>query len=106
MAMTDTEKLNKLMTMLDDDVSTNVANTFLEAAEKAVINLAFPFGDGSEVMPEKYEEEQIEIAAYLISKRGAEGEVTHTEGGVTRTYESADLPLALRTRITPKAGGF
>ena len=106
MAMTDTEKLNKLMTMLDDDVSTNVANTFLEAAEKAVINLAFPFGDGSEVMPEKYEEVQIEIAAYLISKRGAEGEVTHTEGGVTRTYESADLPLALRTRITPKAGGF
>ena len=106
MAMTDTEKLNKLMTMLDDDVSTNVANTFLEAAEKAVINLAFPFGDGTEVMPEKYEEVQIEIAAYLISKRGAEGEVTHTEGGVTRTYESADLPLALRTRITPKAGGF
>ena len=106
MAMTDAEKLNKLMTMLYDDVSTNVANTFLEAAEKAVINLAFPFGDGTEVMPEKYEEVQIEIAAYLISKRGAEGEVTHTEGGVTRTYESADLPLALRTRITPKAGGF
>lgn len=106
MAMTDTEKLNKLMTMLDDDVSTNVANTFLEAAEKAVINLAFPFGDGSEVMPEKYEEVQIEIAAYLISKRGAEGEVSHSEGGVSRTYESADIPLALRTRITPKAGGF
>ena len=106
MAMTDTEKLNKLMTMLDDDVSTNVANTFLEAAEKAVINLAFPFGDGTEVMPEKYEEVQIEIAAYLISKRGAEGEVTHTEGGVTRTYESADLPVALRSRITAKVGGF
>lgn len=106
MAMTDAEKLNKLMTMLDDDVSTNVANTFLEAAEKAVINLAFPFGDGSEVMPEKYEEVQIEIAAYLISKRGAEGEVSHSEGGVSRVYESADIPLALRTRITPKAGGF
>lgn len=106
MAMTDAEKLNKLMTMLDDDVSTNVANTFLKAAEKAVINLAFPFGDGKEVMPEKYEEVQIEIAAYLISKRGAEGEVSHSEGGVSRTYESADIPLALRTRITPKAGGF
>lgn len=106
MAMTDAEKLNKLMTMLDDDVSTNVANTFLEAAEKAVINLAFPFGDGTEVMPEKYEEVQIEIAAYLISKRGAEGEVSHSEGGVSRTYESADIPLALRARITPKAGGF
>lgn len=106
MAMTDAEKLNILMTMLDDDVSTNVANTFLKAAEQAVINLAFPYGDGTEVMPEKYDQVQIEIAAYLISKRGAEGEVSHSEGGVSRTYESADIPLALRTRITPKAGGF
>ena len=104
--MSTSEKRNKLMTMLDGDVSVEIADTYLELAEKAVLNLAFPFGNGTETMPEKYEEVQIEIAAYLISKRGAEGEVTHTEGGVTRTYESADLPLALRTRITPKAGGF
>ena len=106
MAMTDAEKLNKLMTMLDDDVSTNVANTFLKAAEKTVINLAFPFGDGSEVMPEKYEEVQIEIAVYLVNKRGAEGETIHVEGGTHRHYESADIPVALRQRITPQVGGF
>lgn len=106
MAMTDAEKLNILVTMLDDDVSTNTANTFLKAAEKAVINLAFPYGKGDEAMPEKYEYEQIEIAAYFINKMGAEGEIAHTEGGTTRTYESADIPVALRARITPKVGGF
>ena len=104
--MSTSEKRNKLMTMLDGDVSVEIADTYLELAEKAVINLAFPYGKGDEVMPEKYEYEQIEIAAYFINKMGAEGEITHTEGGTTRTYESADIPVALRARITPKVGGF
>lgn len=106
MAMNNEEKRNKLMAMLDDNVSVNTANTYLEAAEKAIINLAFPYGDGKETMPEKYEYEQIEIAAYFINKMGAEGEISHSEGGTTRTYESADIPTSLKARITAKAGGF
>ena len=106
MAMNNEEKRNTLMAMLDGNVSVNTANTYLEAAEKAVINLAFPFGDGTEKMPEKYEYEQIEIAAYFINKMGAEGEISHSEGGTTRTYESADIPTSLKARITAKAGGF
>lgn len=106
MAMNNEEKRNKLMAMLDGNVSVNTANTYLEAAEKAIINLAFPYGDGKETMPEKYEYEQIEIAAYFINKMGAEGEISHSEGGTTRTYESADIPASLKARITAKAGGF
>lgn len=104
--MSTSEKRNKLMTMLDGDVSVEIADTYLELAEKAVINLAYPFGKGDETMPEKYEYEQIEIAAYFINKMGAEGEITHTEGGTTRTYESADIPNSIKSRITPKVGGF
>ena len=106
--MTDSDKLAILRTMLDDTDTTSdeVAESYLAAAEKAVIALVYPYGDGSEVMPEKYDYEQIEIAVYMLNKRGAEGEVSHSEGGVSRVYESADIPLALRTRITPKAGGF
>lgn len=107
MAMNIEEKRNKLMIMLDDSsVTPLIAETYLEMSQKIVLNLAFPFGDGTETMPERYEEVQIEIAAYLISKIGAEGEVSHSEGGTTRTYESADIPLALRSRITPCVGGF
>lgn len=106
--MTDAEKLTILRSMLDsgDTTPDDVANTYLDAAEKAVINLAYPFGDGSEVMPEKYDYEQIEIALYMLNKRGAEGEIAHTEGGTARTFETADIPVSLRTRITAKAGGF
>lgn len=106
--MTDEEKLATLRKMLDDGdtVSDDTANTYLAAAEKAVINIAFPYGDGTEVMPEKYEYEQIEIAAYMLNKRGAEGETAHTEGGTSRTFETGDIPISLRARITAYAGGF
>ena len=106
--MTDAEKLAKLRLMLDegDDTSDAIANAYLEAAEKAVINIAFPFGDGTEEMPEKYEYEQIEIAAYMLNKRGAEGETAHTEGGTSRTFETGDIPISLRARITASVGGF
>lgn len=106
--MTDEEKLATLRKMLDegDTVSDDTANTYLEAAEKAVINIAFPFGDGAEEMPEKYEYEQIEIAAYMLNKRGAEGEIAHTEGGTSRTFETGDIPISLRARIIAFVGGF
>lgn len=106
MAMNNEEKRNKLMAMLDDNVSVKIANAYLEAAEKAIINLAYPFGKGDETMPEKYEYEQIEIAAYFINKMGAEGEIEHIEGGTHRHYESGDIPGSLKARITPFVGGF
>lgn len=106
--MTDAEKLAILRSMLDsgDTTTDAIANAYLAAAERAVINIAYPFGNGSEVMPEKYEYEQIEIAVYMLNKRGSEGELAHSEGGTNRTFETADIPVSLRSRITSHAGGF
>ena len=106
--MTDAEKLTILKSMLDsgDTTTDDTANAYLAAAEKAVINLAYPFGDGAELMPEKYDYEQIEIALYMLNKRGAEGENLHIEEGIHRSFEVADIPVSLRARITAYAGGF
>lgn len=106
--MTDAQKLTILRQMLDsgDTTSDEIANAYLLAAERAVVNLAFPFGNGTELMPEKYDYEQIEIALYMLNKRGSEGELAHSEGGTARTFETADIPVSLRCRITAKAGGF
>jgi hypothetical protein len=106
--MTDAEKLATLKDMLDsgDTTSDEIANAYLAAAKQAVINLAYPFGDGSEVMPEKYDYEQIAIALYMLNRRGSEGETAHVEGGTSRTFEVADIPISLRCRITAYAGGF
>ena len=106
--MTNAEKLKILKTMLDegDTTSDDVANAYLEAAERAVINIAFPFGNGTEAMPEKYDYEQIEIALYMLNKRGAEGENLHIEAGTHRSFEVGDIPTSLKSRITAYAGGF
>ena len=105
--MTDVEKLAILRKMLDDSDTTSddTANTYLAAAEKAVINLVYPFGDVSEkTMPERYEYEQIEIAAYMLDKRGAYGQITHSENGIQRQYENADVPYSMLKTITPYCG--
>lgn len=106
--MTDAEKLTVLKSMLDpgDTTSDDTANAYLAAAEKAVINIAYPFGNGTEIMPEKYDYEQIEIALYMLNKRGSEGEKLHIEAGTHRSFEAADIPISLRCRITSQVGGF
>ena len=106
--MTDAEKLSILKEMLDsgDTTPDEIANAYLLAAKQAVINLAYPFGNGSEEMPSKYDYEQIEIAVYMLNKRGAEGENLHIEGGTHRSFETSDIPISLRCRITAYAGGF
>ena len=106
--MTDAEKLTILKTMLDsgNTITDDTANAYLAAAAKAVINICYPYGNGTETMPEKYDYEQIEIALYMLNKRGAEGELLHIEAGTHRSFEVADIPTSLRSRITAHTGGF
>lgn len=95
------------ITMLEaitGETEASVLSTYLLLAKNVVIQKAFPFGNGTEDVPEKYQTTQVEIAAYLLNKRGAEGEVSHNENGLTRTYENGDIPAALLQRITPLAG--
>jgi len=99
--MTDADKQAMLETMTGE-TDTDVLTTYLTLAEGVVLERAYPFGDGTEEMPAKYDRTQVEIAAYMIQKRGAEGETAHSENGVVRQYSSADVPPALLRRIVPK----
>lgn len=48
----------------------------------------------------------IQLAISAISKYGAEGETSHSEGGVSRSYDNAsDYPLSLTRKIIPLAKG-
>lgn len=82
-----------------------VLSTYLSMAKGAVLSRAYPYAEEyPEEVPPKYDLIQVEIAAYMLNKRGAEGEVTHSENGVSRTYEDGDIPPTLLRRITPVAG--
>ena len=103
--MSDTEKLIMLRAMVGGDGSPDwgddVLLTYLTLAGQKIINRAYPFSNDVETVPKRYAYLQCEIAAYMLNKRGAEGELTHSENGVSRSYESADVPKSLMNQIVP-----
>lgn len=44
---------------------------------------------------------QISIAIEIYNKRGAEGQITHNENGIARTYSQADISNSVIRKITP-----
>lgn len=100
--MTYDDKLTMLERMTDE-TEQGVLSTYLLLAEQVVLSKAYPFDDIERPaeMPVRYDGVQVEIAAYMLNKRGAEGETAHSENGVSRTYENGDIPSSLLRRITP-----
>ena len=101
--MTDTEKLS-MLTSMTGETDTDVLSTYLTLAKGVVVSKVYPYGTGEEEIPTPYHTTQVEIAAYMLNKRGAEGETVHSENGVSRSYEDGDIPPTLLRRIVPMAG--
>lgn len=77
--------------------------TYLRIAEQKILERCYPFGyDCKTEIPYRYELLQCQIAAYLINKQGADGQTSHSENGVSRSYESGDVPESLLGQITPR----
>lgn len=103
--MSNAEKVDLLKKLYgESDDTDGVLSAFLDVAGKIIIARAFPYDNTQSQVPEKYENLQIQIAVYLMSKRGAEGETTHTENGVTRHFGAADIPPTMLSQITPFVG--
>ena len=98
--MTDSEKTVMLSAMTGETNET-VLSTYLSIAGNKVCRKAYPFDPSQTVVPPQYEIIQIEVAAYLLNKRGAEGETAHSENGISRSYENGDVPASLLRDITP-----
>ena len=77
----------------------------LEVSGDKILTRLYPFGypEGTEV-PDRYHLLQVEIAAYLYTKRGAEGQTSHSENGINRTYDDADIPVSLLRGLSPFVG--
>ena len=105
--MTESEKIKYLRVMDDQGFegdSDDVLSVYLAIAKDKVLNARYPFSrpEGAVIEP-KYEITQCNIAMYLLHKRGAENEVTHTENGITRQYEAAGVPRSLLRDVVPLA---
>ena len=76
---------------------------YLDLAAARVLERCYPFDSSVTQVPARYQNVQVEIAAYLLNKRGAEGETRHNENGVDRTYESASVPESMLRAVVPMA---
>ena len=99
--MTEEEKIKTLKVMVGDSDCDDVLSTYLLLAGRKIINRAYPYDSTVTDVPSEYETLQCEIAAYMLNKRGAEGQTQHTENGISRQYENADIPASMLKSVTP-----
>lgn len=87
------EKLQQLKIMLgiycnDED---DLLLLLLAQSGKKIVRAVYPYEDTSEMdVPSRYDFLQVEVAERMYNMRGAEGETSHNENGVNRTYESIE----------------
>lgn len=79
------------------------AEFLLETAKAAINARRYPFGEPPDELEKRYGNLQIRIAIELYNKAGAEGEIGHSENGISRTYTSAWISEELLSEIMPKA---
>lgn len=102
--MTEATKI-AIVKSMTEETDTDVISAFLELAGDAICHYADPYGQTERsALLERYGGVQTRAAAYFLNKRGAEGESGHSENGISRSYESADLPESLLREITPVCG--
>ena len=101
--MDKTEKRVALAELLAPDTDTDEnLDAVIALAEAEVLNRMYPFGYGNGVaVPARYEWLQIQLAAELYTKRGAEGQTGHSENGISRSWSEKSALLA---RIAPHVG--
>ena len=105
--MTSEQKIDMLLRMLDgDEIDRGILEVYMELAGHKILNRMYQFPEfwedyeGLEV-PDRYVMAQLNIAVYLINKRGAEGEIQHIENGIHRNYWSSEAPDSMLKDIVP-----
>lgn len=104
--MTESQQLD-LLKALSGETEESILRAFLDLAGEKIINKAYPFeSDEQHEVPTKYHSLQVEIASYLLNKRGAEGETSHNENGINRSYESGSVPDSMLKGVIPFAAAL
>lgn len=107
--MTSEKKLSTVKKLLEinDTENDEVLSAYLAMAGDAILRKMYPFKEiDTKIVPDRYSLLQCDIAVYLYQKRGAEGEMTHTENGITRVYENGSIPITMLAQVMPYVGVF
>ena len=76
----------------------------LESARSAIMSRRFPYQEWPDEIEPQYMDLWYRVALELYNKSGAEGEVAHSENGVSRSYESSWVSEQLLSEVVPMCG--
>lgn len=104
--MTNEQKIERLKVLISPDTASDeLLSSILEQAEGIVLNRRYPFGPPEEASLTAFHEQiQIRIAVEMFAKMGAEGQLSHSENGISRTWEAGDISPSLLRQIIPVCG--
>jgi hypothetical protein len=101
--MTQAEKLTKLKTLLnitgtEQDATLTV---FLELSKSEILAWLYSgkTPEGVTDVPAQYEPTQVMACVAGFSQGGAEGQIAHSENGISRTWKYEDMVAYIRSRV-------
>lgn len=103
--MTTEEKITMVQAMTSE-TNEDIISAFLQIAGNKIIRKAYPFDSTQTEVPERYHDLQCEIAVYLLDKRGALGQTSHSENGISRNYEAGSVPDSMLDAVVPFIKAF
>lgn len=102
--MTEDEKVQLVEQLITDvAVTTAMIESYLALAADRILRRVWPFGGDPAEWPTQYDMVQVQLTVRMIARRGGEGEISHSENGVSRTYKSVDDEDILG-QLTPYVG--
>lgn len=104
--MTQEEMVAMVQMLVGDERFDAFAEPCLEVAKNAIISRRWPYRDDAswDEVPEVHHMTAVMAAVYLVNRRGAEGETSHSESGTSRSYESAGIPDSYLRGVVPMVG--
>ena len=101
--MTHEERVDTLRKMLGEEVDSETLSIYLRRATQKILNHRYPFGTTEVEVEPRFEQELLELTIVLYNQIGAEGQKSHNENGVQRTWRSENEILQ---SITPMGDCF
>lgn len=96
---------------IPEETNDDLLTDMLDSAKSIILSRRYPVSeypvdtDGVPVLESRFLDLQIRIAVELYSKLGAEGQITHNENGISRSYETGGgVSDSLLREITPMVG--
>ena len=92
-------KIVKSLIGADEEATDAIISVYLNLSEDKILKRLYPYNKAGKKLPEEYSYTQCELAHRLYLKRGAEGQLSHSENGTSRAYGSVDEEDILKSII-------